>query len=73
MAPRPVEVQFVLAFDLAQLVFGQTEFGDSALPGADVLVRAFIASRSKLDARETEKFKRVEAWRERLITEKVTC
>ncbi len=32
-------------------------------------IRAFIASRSKLDARETEKFKRVEAWRERLITE----
>jgi ribosome-associated protein len=32
-------------------------------------IRAFIASRSKIDARETEKFKRVEAWRERLITE----
>jgi ribosome-associated protein len=32
-------------------------------------IRAFIASRSKVDARETEKFKRVEAWRERLITE----
>jgi len=32
-------------------------------------IRAFIASRSKVDARETEKFKRVEVWRERLITE----
>ena len=32
-------------------------------------IHAFIASRSKIDARETEKFKRVEAWRERLITE----
>jgi len=32
-------------------------------------IRAFIASRSKVDARETEKFKRVEAWRERLITD----
>jgi ribosome-associated protein len=32
-------------------------------------IRAFIASRSELDARETERFKRVEAWRERLITE----
>lgn len=32
-------------------------------------IRAFIASRSKVDARETEKFKRVESWRERLITE----
>lgn len=32
-------------------------------------IRAFIASRSKLDALETEKFKRVEAWRERLIAE----
>jgi ribosome-associated protein len=32
-------------------------------------IRAFIASRGKLDALETEKFKRVEAWRERLITE----
>lgn len=32
-------------------------------------IRAFIASRSKIDARETEKFKRAEAWRERLITE----
>ena len=32
-------------------------------------IHAFIASRSKVDARETEKFKRVEAWRERLIAE----
>lgn len=32
-------------------------------------IHAFIASRSKLDARETERFKRVEAWRERLIVE----
>jgi ribosome-associated protein len=32
-------------------------------------IRAFIDSRSKIDARETERFKRVEAWRERLITE----
>jgi ribosome-associated protein len=32
-------------------------------------IRAFIASRSELDARETERFKRVEAWRERLIIE----
>jgi ribosome-associated protein len=32
-------------------------------------IRAFIDSRSKIDARETEKFKRVETWRERLITE----
>lgn len=32
-------------------------------------IRAFIASRGKIDARETERFKRVEAWRERLITE----
>lgn len=32
-------------------------------------IRAFIASRSKIDARETERFKRVEAWRERLIVE----
>ncbi len=32
-------------------------------------IRAFIASRSKIDARETEKFKRVESWRERLIAE----
>jgi ribosome-associated protein len=32
-------------------------------------IREFFASRSQLDARETERFKRVEAWRERLITE----
>jgi ribosome-associated protein len=32
-------------------------------------IRAFLASRSKLDARETERFKRVESWRERLIVE----
>jgi ribosome-associated protein len=32
-------------------------------------IRAFLASRSKIDARETERFKRVEAWRERLIVE----
>jgi len=34
-------------------------------------IRTFIASRSKVDARETEKFKRVEAWRERLIKDGV--
>jgi ribosome-associated protein len=32
-------------------------------------IRAFFGSRSESDARETERFKRVEAWRERLITE----
>jgi len=32
-------------------------------------IRSFLASRSKADARETELFKRVEAWRERLIAE----
>ena len=32
-------------------------------------IRAFFASRSEIDARESERFKRVEAWRERLITE----
>lgn len=32
-------------------------------------IREFIASRSKVDAREAERFKRVEAWRERLILE----
>jgi ribosome-associated protein len=32
-------------------------------------IYTFIASRSKLDAQETERFKRVEAWRERLIVE----
>jgi ribosome-associated protein len=32
-------------------------------------IRAFLASRSKIDARETERFKRVETWRERLILE----
>jgi ribosome-associated protein len=36
-------------------------------------IRAFIGSRSKIDARETEKFKRVEAWRERLITEGISA
>jgi len=32
-------------------------------------IRAFLGSRSKVDAQETERFKRVEAWRERLIVE----
>jgi ribosome-associated protein len=32
-------------------------------------IKAFIASKNKVDAREAERFKRVEAWRERLITE----
>jgi ribosome-associated protein len=32
-------------------------------------IRTFLASRSKIDARETERFKRVEAWRDRLILE----
>jgi ribosome-associated protein len=32
-------------------------------------IRAFLAARSKIDARETERFKRVETWRERLVTE----
>jgi ribosome-associated protein len=32
-------------------------------------IRAFIASKNKVDAREAERFKRVEEWRERLITE----
>jgi ribosome-associated protein len=32
-------------------------------------VRAFIASRNTVDAHEADRFKRVEAWRERLITE----
>jgi ribosome-associated protein len=32
-------------------------------------IRAFLASRSKIDAHEAERFKRVEAWRERLILE----
>jgi ribosome-associated protein len=32
-------------------------------------IRAFLASRNQIDAREAERFKRVEAWRERLITE----
>lgn len=32
-------------------------------------IYAFIASRSELDSRESERFKRVEAWRERLIVE----
>jgi ribosome-associated protein len=32
-------------------------------------IRAFIASRDKISARDTERFKRVEAWRERLIVE----
>ena len=32
-------------------------------------IREFLASRSKVDARETERFKRVEDWRERLIVE----
>lgn len=32
-------------------------------------IQAFLAARSKTDAREAERFKRVETWRERLITE----
>ncbi len=32
-------------------------------------IRAFLAARNQIDAREAERFKRVEAWRERLITE----
>jgi ribosome-associated protein len=32
-------------------------------------IRAALAARSALDARETERFKRVESWRERLILE----
>jgi ribosome-associated protein len=32
-------------------------------------IRTFLASRNKIDARETERFKRAEAWRERLIRE----
>jgi ribosome-associated protein len=32
-------------------------------------IRAFLDSRHKIDARETERFKRVEEWRERLITQ----
>jgi ribosome-associated protein len=32
-------------------------------------IREFLAARNKIDARETERFKRVEAWRERLIRE----
>jgi ribosome-associated protein len=32
-------------------------------------IQAFLASRHKIDARETERFKRVEEWRERLITQ----
>jgi ribosome-associated protein len=32
-------------------------------------IRAFFASRNEVDARESERFKRVEAWRERLISE----
>ena len=36
-------------------------------------IRAFIASRNKIDAQETERFKRVEVWRERLITEGATA
>lgn len=32
-------------------------------------IRAFLASRHKIDARETAHFKRVEEWRERLLTE----
>ncbi|MGH8211032.1 MAG: ribosome biogenesis factor YjgA [Steroidobacteraceae bacterium] len=32
-------------------------------------IRAFLASRNKISARETQLFKRVEAWRERLIVE----
>ena len=32
-------------------------------------IRAALAARSAADARETERFKRLEAWRERLVTE----
>ena len=32
-------------------------------------IKAFLASRNKIDAQETERFKRVEVWRERLIVE----
>ena len=32
-------------------------------------IRAALAARSAADARETERFRRVESWRERLITE----
>ena len=32
-------------------------------------IRAALAARSELDARETERFKRVESWRERLLNE----
>jgi ribosome-associated protein len=32
-------------------------------------IRAFLASRNQIDAQETERFKRVEVWRERLLTE----
>jgi ribosome-associated protein len=32
-------------------------------------IRAALAARSAVDARETERFKRLEAWRERLVTE----
>jgi ribosome-associated protein len=32
-------------------------------------IRAFIDSRNKVDAREADRFKRVEVWRERLIAE----
>jgi ribosome-associated protein len=32
-------------------------------------IHAFLAARHKIDARETERFKRVEEWRERLIKE----
>lgn len=32
-------------------------------------IRAFIASKSKVDARDAERFKRVEAWRDRLLVE----
>ena len=32
-------------------------------------IKAFLASRHKIDAQETERFKRVEEWRERLLVE----
>jgi ribosome-associated protein len=32
-------------------------------------IHAFLAARSKIDAHEAERFKRVEAWRERLVSE----
>ena len=36
-------------------------------------IRAALAARSQVDAQETERFKRLESWRERLITEGATA